>query len=483
MDFDLKNKVKKSLIWSFADQFFSQLIFLGFNIYLARMLSPEIFGIVALVTIFTNFATTFIDFGFGSALIHKQETDNDDFSTVFWFNLSVGLFLFIVFYLIAPILASFYDNHELKAITRVISIGFIFVSLSSIQSILLIKTLNFKKKIIINWVSILIGYFIAIALVWKGYGVWAIVIMNLSVIFFNTVAYWTTSKWRPKFVFRKSRLKALSSFGLNSMGDSSINYWARNYDNFIIGKVLGSSDLGIYTRAYSLMMLPLKNLTAVFTKVLFPAFSKIQDDIDLIQKNYLKVILLIASVSFPLMIGLSLVSKEFVLLFFGDNWVKMIPVLKLLSILGAVQSLVSLNGLIYNSLGKPHIAFRVTIFVNIILILTFTIGVKYGLLGITWSYFIVGTLISFPIYHIALKQIKLNLWDVFVKLKGIFFSVLIMYLGVSLLDFINFFTDMLLTLIVKIIIGLAFYFSAIFLFNKELLKYWLLIFKSQKFQL
>lgn len=464
---NLKSKVKNGLKWSFIDQTLSQIIFLVFSIFLARILTPAMFGIVGMITIFSNFAILFIDLGFSAALIQKKEVSPAQYSSVFWLNIGIGFFMYALFYISAPMISQFYNQPDLIVFIRVICLSFIITSLSSVQANLLIKELQFKKKVIINWIAMLIGYVVAFVLAYEGYGVWALVMMTLTTAVLNSIMYWIVSKWTPLFVFEWKTIKELSHYGFNFLGDSSVNYWSRNFDNFIIAKVLGSNDLGIYTRAYSLMLLPLRNVTTIVTKVMFPAFSQKQDDLQLLKKYYLNIIQYIALITFPLMIGLSLVSKEFVLLFFGTQWSAMIPVLSILSGLGAIQSIISLNGLIYNSLGKVNIAFRVSILTNLVLIIAFVIGVNYGLIGVAYSYLIASALLLIPMYKIAIKQLSISLLEVFDVLRGIMFATLLMAI---VLIVINNYTELSLIsgLIIKILISAVVYFLLIVFFEKEL---------------
>jgi O-antigen/teichoic acid export membrane protein len=465
----LKNKVKNGLKWTFIDQILSQIIFLIFSVFLARILSPVVFGVVGMITIFSNFAVLFIDLGFSAALIQKEKITNAHYSSVFWLNLGIGCLMYLLFYLCAPYISLFYKQAELTVLIRVICLSFIITSLASVQSNLLIKKLQFKKKVIINWIAMIMGYAIAFVLAYQGYGTWALVWMTLATAIVNTFLYWVTASWIPLFAFDWSKIKELSHFGLNFLGDTSVNYWSRNYDNFIIAKVLGSSDLGLYSRAYSLMLLPLRNVTTIVTKVMFPAFSQKQSDLALLKKYYLNIILYIALITFPMMIGLSLVAKEFVLLFFGEKWSAMIPILSILSGLGALQSIVSLNGLIYNSLGKVAIAFKVSLFTNAILIIAFTIGVNYGLKGVSWSYLIASLLLFVPIYNTAIKQLNITLIEVFRNLKGILFATAAMTI---ILIILNMFCTMslLFSLLLKIGLGSSVYFLVLVLLEKKLVQ-------------
>ena len=404
---NLRSKVKSGLKWTFMDQILSQVIFLVFSVFLARVLTPSMFGIVGMVTIFSNFAILFIDLGFSAALIQKKEVTQSHYSSVFWLNVGIGFLMYFIFYASAPLISKFYNQPELTLFIRVICLSFIITSFTSVQANILIREMHFKKKVIINWIALLIGYIVAFIMAYKGYGVWSLIMMTLVTAILNSILYWLVSKWMPLFVFEWNKIKELSSYGLNFMGEASVNYWSRNFDNFIIAKVLGSNDLGIYTRAYSLMLLPLRNVTTIVTKVMFPAFSQKQDDVQLLKKYYLSIIQYIALITFPVMIGLSFVSKEFVLLFFGHKWSAMIPILSILSGLGAIQSIVSLNGLIYNSLGKVNLAFKVSIVTNIVLIIAFIIGVNYGLIGVAYSYLIASALLLIPMYRIAINQLNI----------------------------------------------------------------------------
>lgn len=466
---NLKSKVKKSLVWSFGDQILSQILFVIFGIFLARILPPSVFGVVGMVTIFTNFAALFIDMGFGTALIQKKDADNEHYSSVFWLNLGIGCLLYIVFFFSAPLLSVFFKQPQLTILIRVICLSFIISSLTSIQSNLLIRELKFKQKVIINWISIVIGYAVAFVLAFNNYGVWSVVWMTIVSSSINSILYWFSTSWYPSFIFNKAKIKELSRFGLNVLGDTTVNYWSRNFDNFIIARVLGSTDLGLYTRAYSLMLLPLRNISSVITKVMFPAFAKKQDDLVVLKKYYLLIIRYISLITFPAMIGLSLVSKEFVLLFFGNKWAGMIPLLTILSVIGTFQSILFLNGMLYNSLGKANIAFRISLIVNFVLIVAFTIGVNFGIKGMAFSYLIASILLFYPIYSTAIKQINTNLLEVFITIKSSIIGTLGMAICLLLINYTANFS-LLIGFLIKIIAGLIIYFGIIYYYEKKLLK-------------
>lgn len=464
----LKTKVKNGLKWTFIDQIFTQIVSLVFGIILARLISPGSFGLIGMVTLFSNFALNFVDLGFGAALIQKKDVTKAHFSSVFWLNMMIGVFLYLFFYILAPYISLLYNQPVLIDLIRIICLTFIITAISSVHVNLLIRELQFKKKIIINCFSVLISYSLGFFLAFKGYGVWSLAIIGLLIATLNTVFYCLFSAWIPSFIFEWNKIKDLSHFGLNFMGETIVSYWSRNYDNFIIGKMLGSTDLGIYSKAYSLMLTPLRNFSTVINKVMFPAFSQKQGDLPLLKKYYLKIIIIVALFAFPLMIALAMVSKEFVLLCFGEKWQRMIPILSILSILGAIQTILALNALIYNSLGKTNIAFKISIIPNALYIVAFTVGVNYGIKGVAYSFLLANVLLFIPVYKNAVNLLNISLLEVFQVLKGIIIASLVMTI---LLLALNYYLNISLmaALIIKLISGGFAYFIFIYIFEKDLI--------------
>lgn len=452
----LKKKVKKSLFWTFSDQVVVQFANLFFGLFIARLLGPESFGIIGVVLMFTNFAQLFVDMGFGAAIVQNQQLTSRQYASVFWLNCVIASFIYLLLYFLSDFVALFFNQPILSSVIKVSSLSIILNATSIVQFNVLIKSLNFKKKVIINWVSLFFGYATAIVMALNNYGVWAIVAMYLVNSIVQMFMVWVGSKWYPTLHFEMAVIRSIWQFGLPAFGDNVLNYWSRNFDNFIIGKCLGTSQLGIYSRAYSLMLLPVKNLSSVVSKVFFPAFSQRQEDVTLLADNYLKLIKYIAVLTFPLLIGLSLVSNEFVLLFLGEQWKAMIPVLSLLSIVGALQSIVTLNGVIYYSLGKTKIAFRISLLVNVVLIVSFFVGVQFGIKGVAWSYLLANILLFYPVYTTAIGLLNLKISRIFTTLKSVIAATLAMVFGVCVLGlFLE--VKLFYAFILKVSIGLFIY--------------------------
>lgn len=476
---EVHNKVKIGLKWNMVNQIVTQIVFVWFGIYLARILGPEAYGLVGMITVFSGFANIFVDFGFTSAIIYFQELDDKKLSSVFWFNMAMGILIYLMFFFISPIIANFYNEPKLEVLTKIVTFSVIINSFGALQNAILSKNIDFKAKITTSWVSTILSYSIAFFFAYKGYGVWSLVFQILSVAFFNNLFLWFITKWRPKFHFLLADIKPMFKYGSGIAGTNILGYLTRNLDNVIVGKFLGNAALGLYTRSYGLMMLPLTNISSVFSKVLFPAFSLMKDDIKSLSSYYLKVIKLIALITFPMMFGLSSVSREFVLLFLGPKWIEAIPLISMLSILGAFQSILSLNGIIYNSTGNSVKALKVTLILNLFLIPAWLIGVYYGgLVGLVLAYLIVGTVGTLPIYGFALKQIGLSLWDVFKKVK----IILISSVGIILINYpVEYFlTDILILFSIKVFLGAVFYVFLIRVLDK---KFFMQVFNNIKMKL
>jgi len=423
----INQKIKSGLAWSFINQLIGQLLFVGFNIYLSRILGPASFGLTGMVTIFSGFASYFVDAGLGTAVIQKADISNIQVSTVFWVNVFMGLLLFLLFFFGAPAIAVFYHHAQLILLTRVISFSFIISALCVVQNALVMKQMNFKRKTIINWAAIFIAYTVAIVMARLHMGYWAIAAYLLLNPLVSGILIWLSATWRPSMQFSFKEFKKIAPFGLNVLGDSSVNYWARNADNFLIGKFLSDVDLGIYSRAYSIMMLPMKNISSVITTVMFPAFSSIQNNVATVKQYYIATIRYVALLCFPLMVGLSLVASDFTYIFFGQKWMAMAGILKWLCLLAAVQSVMSLNNIIYRSLGQAKTAFRVSIAVSAVLVISFSLGIYFGgLNGLVIAYFVVSLLLMPIVYQTALRLINTTVLEVVVQLKAPLLGIMAM---------------------------------------------------------
>lgn len=423
-----------ALKWAFISQIVNQLLQFVSAIILARILAPEDFGIVAIVGVFTSFALILNDFGFSNAIIQKKELSKKEIDTVFWFNIFIGLTLFLLFYFILNIIiADFFNDSRLIKVTKIISFVFIINALSAMPGTLLIKDLKFKENGIILIIAFIISTIITIILALKGYAYLSLAYRSVINSAINSLLIIILVRYFPTNKFHWVYLKRFMSFGLNLMANRSITYWIRNFDNFLIGKLLGQYELGIYNRSYRIMMYPLNNVSNVIKRVMFPAFSSIQDNLNKIKQIYLKITQTIAFITFPLIMLIFMLSHEFVFVLLGEKWMGMAPVLKLLVLVALPQVILTLNGTIYLTIGKPHIPFRLNIIQGIILFISFYVGIKLnGLTGLIIGYLVVNVIFFYPVFYFAAREIGLSFREQVKNLKWVVINSLIIGLLVYL---------------------------------------------------
>jgi O-antigen/teichoic acid export membrane protein len=407
------------LKWSGAGQIIRQLFQFVLFIILARLLDPEDFGLIAIITLFSNFVQLVSDMGFGSALIQKTKVEQEHLDSVFWMNVLIGVFATILFIVAAPMLSFLYNKPILKNLTSLVALNFTIASFSVVQRSLLYKAMNFKLIALIDMSSIFISGIVSIIAALSGYGVWSLVVQLLTFQSIQTIGLWCFSSWRPQKRFSLNSLRELSGYGLHLTGFNIFNYWVRNGDNFLIGKLLSAHALGIYSRAYSMMTLPVLQMTDFISQVMFPALSSIQNDIEEFKRVYLKAVRAIALVTCPMMAGLVVAAKPFILVLFGEKWHEVIPVFQILCIVGLIQGVGSTVGWIYTSLGRTDTMFKWGIFSGIIYISSFVIGIHWGILGVAIAYALSGYFILwYPSWAIPGRFINLGFFEMLSNIAG-----------------------------------------------------------------
>lgn len=382
----LKKKTISGLKWSFLSQGGKQASQFVITVILARMLSPDDFGLLGMATVFTGFANLFGELGITSALIQKQDTREEHLSSAFWLNVSAGLFLTLIFIGLSPWIARFYHKPELSLILSVISFNFILSSFTVVQQAILTKEMDFKSLMIRDIAAMILSGILGIFLAYHGAGVWSLVYQLLSFTLFNSIFLWTFSKWRPQFIFSRKAITDIFHFSAHMTGFNVVNYFARNVDYLLIGKFLGTEALGYYTLAYKLMMVPVQNISGVIGKVMFPAFSRIQHDLEKVRINYMKMVKVIPLVTFPMMFGLFALAPEFVRVVYGPKWEDVIILIRILSLCGVIQSVGTTIGNIWLSLGKADLQFKMQVCGTIIVTGAILLGLKWGLQGVAILY-------------------------------------------------------------------------------------------------
>ena len=458
----------EGISWNIKNQLVSQTINLIVGISLVRMLTPEDFGIVAMVLVISGFAIVFRNIGLSQAVIQAKEIDNNIVSTAFWIQVLIGIIISILFFSSASLIVLFYNESLLKPIVWLFALDYLFGTLGLIPFALLQKKIDFKRICYINICATIVSGLLAVAMAYFGFKYWSLVAKSLAFTIISTGLVLIISDWKPTLTLNRKSAKKLFSYGLPLFGNQLFNYGVRNIDDILIGKILGQYSLGLYSRAYSLMLMPLTNISRVIANVLFPSFSRIQDDPDRLRQIYLKVISVVALITFPLMIGLFVLADPFVNIVFGHQWIEIIPVVKILSILGLAQSIGMFNGVVFLSLGKTKKLFNIEIFSKSFMIGMIVWGVLYtkSITGVALFYAISSCIIIFPVWYYMGRLIGTTIKEILKTLLSV--SLVAILMG-SLVYLINrcFFIDYnnIFVLLFQILLGVIFYLFLIAIFR------------------
>lgn len=327
---DLKYKTKKGIHWTFISQLAHTGLQFTVGVVMARLLSPGDYGITALPAVFIAIAMVFIESGFGSALIRKPVINDDDLTTSFYYSIAVGLVSYAILFFSAPLIAKFYNTPVLTPLVRVTSISFLWMPLSTPQNIILKRKLDFKTPTRISVTTKIIGATIGIGFAYRGYGVWALVIMHVVSSFLSFIQTWFVVKWLPRGHWSKESFRYLWGYGNKILASSMLDNVYRNIVPIIIGKFYSTTDLGLYNRAKNYANLPAQQGTSVLQQVTFPVLSKIQDDSDTLSKAYRKMLKASAFVIFPAMMILAGLAKPFIVLLVTEKWIESVILLQII---------------------------------------------------------------------------------------------------------------------------------------------------------
>ncbi len=376
-------------------------------VILARFLSSEDFGLMAIVMVVIGFAQAFLDMGISNAIIYKQDATHEQLSTLYWVNILSGFFLYLFIYLLSPLIASFYHNSSLVYMLRLIGIIFLIAPLGQQFFVLLEKELRFQELAKITIVSKIIVMTIIVYLAYVGFGVYALIYGVIVGEIIRTFFYIMSGRkfHRPSFIFLPHSIKEFLQFGLYQMGERSINYFNSQFDTILIGKLLGMDSLGIYTIAKELIMKPASIINPVLTRVAFPTMSKIQDDIPRLKNIYLKIINFIASINFPIYLIILLLAPEIVFVLFGDKWQKAVPIIQILAIFGAIRSTANPIGSLLLARGRADLGFLWNFGLFFFTPVSLYIYSHWGLNGISWGLVVNMLILQLPVYFILIKPL------------------------------------------------------------------------------
>lgn len=379
---NLKESAIAGMLWSGTGNIVLQSLQFLFSIILARLLTPEDYGLTAILFFFYSLAMLFVDAGFTNALIRKKNITQSDLSTAFYFNFIVGLLCFSLLFFSAPYIASFYGKPLLTNLVRVFSLTLLFVPLMLVQNFQLQRKLDFKRISIINILSNFIANIIAVILAFCGWGVWSLIFMYVSVTLIAVIMYWKNSSWRPSWTFSIQSFKYILNFSYKLLFDGIVSTTVSNINNLVIGKVFSATSLGYYTKASTLSSLPSSMIDKTILSVSYPLLSKMQDDKVQLIRNYRRMVRMTAFLTFPLLVTLSAVARPLIILVYTEKWAPSIPYLQILCFSFMLAPILSLNKNILETLNRTDLVFKLRIINTICFLCIFFISIHFGISGL-----------------------------------------------------------------------------------------------------
>jgi O-antigen/teichoic acid export membrane protein len=409
-----------------------------------------------MVSFFVAISQTLVDSGFGAALIQKRDADHLDECSVFYFNLAVGALGASALFFLAPWVARFYSQPILESITRWMSLLLVISSFGTIQHRILMKRLDFRSLFRVSAIATPISGFLGVGLAYAGFGVWSLVVQQLVFNSLYVGLLWLFVGWRPRWRFSLASLQSMFGFGSRLLATGMLDSVFQNIYDLVIGKLFSAAELGFYSRAMMTQQLLAQNLNATVSRVTFPIFASIQNDKLRLREGARKGLVFLGTINFPLMIGLSVVSRSFVSVVFSDKWLPCVPYLQLLCIVGLLYPLGTINLHLLSAQGRSDLTLRLELIKKFVAVLMLMFGIAWGILGIAigqvctsiFGYYIncfyTGRLIGYSF----VEQVK--------DLLPMLSIALVMGAGVSLIGWIEYSSE-LMRLAAQVVTGVVSY--------------------------
>lgn len=461
--------ITSNFIWRFMERAGAQIVQFVVSIILARILSPNDYGTVALIVVIANIFQVFVDSGLGNALIQKKDADDIDFSSVFYLNICFCILLYIILYFSAPLVALFYGNPQLTSLTRVLCLTVVISGVKNVQQAYISRTLQFKKFFFATLVGTVSSALIGIYMAYAGYGVWSLVIQRVANLGIGTVMLWITVKWRPQLCFSLCRIKTLFGFGWKLMVSSLIDTVYVNLRQIFIGKLYSEKDLAYYNQGNQYPNVLANMLNTSIDGVIFPVMSQEQNDKIRLKNMARRSIKTATFILAPVMIGIAAVGPNLIHIFLTDKWMPSLPYLRIFCISYMFYPIHTANLTAINAQGRSDIFLKLEIVKKTIGVIVILISLNYGILAIAIGELIVsflGQIInSWPNKNLLRYSYLEQLSDIFPNI------IQAMVMGGIVLIFENITTYEIVNLLIQIIIGILVYIFLSFVTKNETYMY------------
>lgn len=431
----LKKTAISGMIWTFAQQFSTQLIAFGVSIVLARLLLPAEFGLIAMIAIFMGVGNALINSGLTQSLIRTPDASEIDFSTVFYFNLAGSILVYLMVYAGAPYIADFYNQPTLMAIIRVYSIIFIINAFGAVQTTRLTKMLDFKTQMKISVPSLIISSIVGITMAYNGYGVWSLVASAIVKASAGTIQLWFWAKWTPIWAFSVEKFKQHFNYGFKMMLSSILDILFSNGYYIIIGKFFAPAQVGYFGRANTLQQLPVSNISAMLDKVTFPLFATIQNDDVKLKSVYKRIMQMVIFLIAPTLIFMAFLAEPLFRFLFTEKWLPAVPYFQIICINGILFPIHNYNLTILKVKGLSHLFLKLEVVKKIVIVAVIGASFPFGIYGLLYGSVLASIICFFINTHYSGKLIDYSAWQQTKDLLPIMFWALVAGAAVYILDY------------------------------------------------
>lgn len=399
------------MVWTFSQQFGIQAMSFLVSIVMARVLSPVDFGLMGMIGVFVAIGVSLMNSGLTQSLIRTTNPGQDDYSTVFYFNLAGSILVYWLLFFTAPLVANFFSQPVLVLVIRVFCLSFIVSAFSEVQMARLTKEMNFKLQLLIAIPSMICSGLLGILLAYLGYGVWSLVWMSLCQTFLNTVQLWIRTGWKPSFIFDRNKFRYHFKFGYKLTLSGLLDTIFTNIYLVIIGRFFIPSEVGYFTRADSLRQLPVRNISTALNKISYPLFASIQDDNARLKSAYKKIMQMVIFIIAPLLILMGVLADPLFRFLFTEKWLPAVPYFRILCIAGILYPLHAYNLNILNVRGRSDLFLNLEIIKKLLIISMIAITIRFGIIALIWGQVISSILSFFINSYYSGKFLDYSAWQ------------------------------------------------------------------------
>lgn len=428
---DMRQRIMRGLAWTGASQIALQLVRMAVALFVARLLTPEDYGLAASALIFASLVLVFSDLALGAALVQRKLLTEHDRNTAFWMSIAGGVLFSGVGVLLSGPVADLYGQPSVQPLLAVLAASFLITAAGATQQALLLREMSFRRLETVNMLAALVGGAGGVALAATGSGPWAIIGQQLVVALCTTTMLWRASPWRPQLRFSRASLRDLLGFSAPLVGHRLLFYVHQNADNFLIARFVGPAALGAYAVAYNAMLLPASRIGGPLQRVFAPAFARMQDEPERIAATWARVTRLLGAMAIPGLGGLIVVAPDFVRVVLGERWSEAIPLIQILAWVGILQALQSLNIDILVARDRTRTVLRYSIGFCAAHVCAFVIGLQWGVVGVAAAYAISSTLVEPVLTVLAARALGVSPM-VFVRSVAAIFGVTLVMAGAVL---------------------------------------------------